>query len=96
MKKLILTLCVVFLSSCCTTNEFIDSEITDANENYKEVSAKTPIYIENETQECDKKIRDWTVRVNEHGRDHSQKFMTRLTNFWDNETQKLSDLTHCD
>jgi uncharacterized protein YxeA len=96
MKKIILTIAVILLSSCCATNEFVDSEIADSNENYKKISEKTPIYIENETQECDKKIRDWTVRVNEHGRDHSEKFMARLSNFISRETQKMSDLTHCD
>lgn len=96
MKKFILTIAVVLLSSCCATNEFVNSEIAESNENYKKISAKTPIYVDNELQECDKKIRDWTVRVNEHGRDRSQKFMARLSNFIARESQKASDLTHCD
>ncbi|WDE96136.1 hypothetical protein PQO03_10465 [Lentisphaera profundi] len=96
MKNLILLFAVVFLSGCCATNEFIETEKTDASNNYSAIKNKTPLYIEKETSEVDKKIRDWTVRVNEHGRDHSHKFWTRLSNFVERESLKATELSHCD
>ena len=95
MKQLMMIVFAIFMASCCSTQEFISDEITEANENYEYLKKETPIWYEDEKTEFSQKVSAFPGKVKAHGEYHGNRFITTLSNFISRESEKLANVGNC-
>ena len=95
MKQFMIIALAIIMASCCTTKEFVATEIDETIENYEYIKTETPIWYENEKNEFTKKVSAFPGKVIEHGEYHGKRFMTTFGNFISRETEKFCNIGNC-